>query len=313
LTKISGIDEKSTDNWDIWLAELFKTENNLANKKYSPSLLTWYKQHVRPQFILYEELLELSINQKDRKRIQLAVRNFETWLQSLLFLLERVRRGSGVPEPMLLEMHWSKPADYSFIKEITNLMTQVQKSLQNLIKQYEEASIPDFPIFSESAGNILSEVWPKFKSILQDNDVTEYNILNNMLERLKNQFSFLEMQIDHLNIRARHIQKMQQQYEQILTTIDNYHDLLTEMKNQLARTLAPRNLSRQFKDMDLRIEHVVINKGELFPSDYYDLLNIEDDQTEQEHFIAEEDGDIFLFRLDDVKDALIPKINSGEG
>jgi hypothetical protein len=192
-------------------------------------------------------------------------------------------------------------------------MTQVQKSLQNLIKQYEEASIPDFPIFSESAGNILSEVWPKFKSILQDNDVTEYNILNNMLERLKNQFSFLEMQIDHLNIRARHIQKMQQQYEQILTTIDNYHDLLTEMKNQLARTLAPRNLSRQFKDMDLRIEHVVINKGELFPSDYYDLLNIEDDQTEQEHFIAEEDGDIFLFRLDDVKDALIPKIILGEG
>lgn len=312
LTKISGSDEKSADNWDIWLDELYKTENNLANKKYSPSLSTWYKQHVRPQFILYEELLELSIKQRDRKRIQLTVRNFETWLRSLLYLLTRVSRGSGIPEPMLLEMHWSKPVNYSFIKEITSLLTQVQKNLQNLFKQYEEASNPDFPIFSESAGKILSETWPKFKSILKDNDMTEFNLFNNMLERLKNQFSFLEMQIDHLNTRARHIEKMQQQFEQILTTINNYQFLLAEMKNQLAKTLAPRNLSRQFKDMDLRIEHVVINKGEVFPSDYYDLLNIEDDQTGQEHLIAEEDGDIFLFRLDDLKDALIPKIILGE-
>ncbi len=313
LTKISGSDEKSSDNWEMWLAELSKTENNLANKKYSPSLLKWYKLHVRPQFILYQELLELSIKQKDRKRIQLAVRNFAAWLQSLLYLLERVSRGSGIPEPMLLEMHWTKPVNYSFIKETTSFMMQIQKDLQNLIKQYEEASHPDFPIFSESAGKILSEAWPKFKSILQDHDATEYNILNNMLGHVKNQFSFLEMQIDHLNTRARHIEKMQQQYEQILTTIDNYHDLLAEMKSQLARSLAPRNLSRQFKDMDLRIEHIVLNKGEVFPSDYYALLNIENDPTGPERIIAEEDGDIFLFRLDDLKDALIPKIILEEG
>jgi DNA repair exonuclease SbcCD ATPase subunit len=257
--------------------------------------------------------LELSIKQKDRKRIQLAVRNFAAWLQSLLYLLERVSRGSGIPEPMLLEMHWTKPVNYSFIKETTSFMMQIQKDLQNLIKQYEEASHPDFPIFSESAGKILSEAWPKFKSILQDHDATEYNILNNMLGHVKNQFSFLEMQIDHLNTRARHIEKMQQQYEQILTTIDNYHDLLAEMKSQLARSLAPRNLSRQFKDMDLRIEHIVLNKGEVFPSDYYALLNIENDPTGPERIIAEEDGDIFLFRLDDLKDALIPKIILEEG
>jgi len=313
LTKISGSDEKSADSWDIWLAELYKIENNLTNKKYSPSLSTWYKQHIRPQFILYAELLDVSIKQRDRKRIQLTVRNFENWLQSLLYLLTRVNHGSGNPEPMLLEMHWSNPADYSFIKEITSLLTPVRQNLQNLIKQYDESANPDFPIFSAAAGKVLSEAWPQLKSMQKDSDMSDLNILNNMLERLKNQFSFLEMQIDHLNTRANHIQKMQQQYEQILTTIDNYQDLLAEMKNQLSRTLAPRNLSRQFKDMDLRIEHVVINKGELFPSDYYYLLNIGDEQTEREHIIENEDGDIFLFRLDDLKDALIPNIILGEG
>jgi len=312
LAKITFSDENSTENWDICLAELHKIENNLAHKKYSPSLTLWYKQHIRPQFILYAELLELSIKQRDRKRIQLAVRNFETWLRSLLYLLERVSIRSGKPEPLLLEMHLFNPPDTSLIDEIAALLTQVQENLQQLIKQHDEAAHPDFYIFSAAAGKIVNEAWPKFKSMLKETNLNDPSILNNALARMQNQFSLLEMQIDHLNTRAEDIQKIKQQYEQMLATLDSYQDLLTEMKNQLSRTLAPRNVSRQFKDMDLRVEHVPINKGELFPPACYYLLNISEDQSGRERFIEEEDGDIFIFRLDDLKDSIIPNITLRE-
>jgi hypothetical protein len=118
------------------------------------------------------------------------------------------------------------------------------------------------------------------------------------------------MQIDHLDSREEHAVKLKQQYERMLETIDSYQDLLGNMKNQLSRTLAPRNISRQFKELDLRVEHIPISQGEVFPSAYLYLLGVAvaNRDSDQDCFVQEEDGDIFLFRLDELQDELIPKI-----
>jgi hypothetical protein len=89
--------------------------------------------------------------------------------------------------------------------------------------------------------------------------------------------------------------------------------MLTEMKNQLARTLAPRNLSRQFKDLEVRVEHVQLNQDEPFPNVYLALLDHPPGQAGQQLFIEEEDGDLFLFQAGDIKDVLVPHIKLREG
>lgn len=308
LVKITVSNEHSEEYWDACLTELHKIENSLANKKYSSSLNMWYKQHIRPQFILYTDILELAIKQHDRKRIQLTIRSFTEWLHSLLFLLERVNSRSGKPDPLLLEMDLFDSPLASKLDEIADLLIQEEKNLHQLIKQHDEAAQPDFFVFSAAAGKIVNESWPKLNNIIKETNPNNPGYLNNILALMQNQFSWLEIQIDYLNNRAENMQNINQQYEQILKTLDGYQSLLAEMKNQLAKTLAPRNLNRQFKDMDLRLEHVPINKGEVFPPAFYYLLNTDGNQSGQEHFIEEEDGDIFLFRLDDLMDSIIPNI-----
>ncbi|HRW12743.1 MAG TPA: hypothetical protein P5549_06420, partial [Syntrophomonas sp.] len=127
--KISGNDDKRADDWAMWLAELNKTEHQLNNKKYSPALHEWYRQDLRPQLMIYTELLALNIKLRDRKGLQAAVHHFESWLQALLFLLERSNRRNGSPEPLLLEMNYAHSADASSLKEVIDLLGKAQKNL----------------------------------------------------------------------------------------------------------------------------------------------------------------------------------------
>ncbi len=310
--KISGNDDKRADDWAMWLAELNKTEHQLNNKKYSPALHEWYRQDLRPQLMIYTELLALNIKLRDRKGLQAAVHHFESWLQALLFLLERSNRRNGSPEPLLLEMNYAHSADASSLKEVIDLLGKAQKNLQVLIKQHGKSANPEFSIFLEAGENFLHDTWPAFKNISKSNPM-DYSQLNNMLAQMRNQFGWLETQLDHLANQAEHIQKTQQQYAQIQDTLDNYQKMLTEMKNQLARTLAPRNLSRQFKDLEVRVEHIQLTQEESFPDAYLALLDHTPGQAGQQLIIEEEDGDLFLFRVGDIQDVLVPHIRLREG
>ncbi|HZK86518.1 MAG TPA: hypothetical protein VFC40_00970 [Syntrophomonas sp.] len=310
VLKLPKSDDKFPEDRDNILDELDKIENNLTTKKYSPALANWFKQHIRPPFLIYLELLNLNIKQRDRKRIQQTANNFENWLQALLYLLGELSRRSGKPQPLLLELHFLDPGDPSRLKELLTLCTQTEKSIKELIQQYAEADNPSYSVFSDAASKILSGVLPQFKVIQEHKQMTDYSLVNNAIERLNSQVSFLEMQIDQLDSREEHAVKLKQQYERMLETIDSYQDLLGNMKNQLSRTLAPRNISRQFKELDLRVEHIPISQGEVFPSAYLYLLGVAvaNRDSDQDCFVQEEDGDIFLFRLDELQDELIPKI-----
>ncbi len=312
LGKISGSDEKQAEDWDAWLAELYKTEQHLNNKKYSSVLNEWYRQNLRPQFMLYTELLDLNIKRRDRKGIQSSISIFENWLRALLVLLERTNRRNGRPEPLLLEMYYVNSMDASLIKELIDHLSKARQDLQVLIKQHGKSAHPELAIFREAARNFLNQTWPTFKRLSKTNSM-DFNLLNNMLAQMRNHFSWLENQINHLDNQIEHIQKMQQQYEQILATIDNYQNILTEMKNQLARTLAPRNLNRRFKDWEVRVEHIPLHKDESFPVEYLNLLEHGQTLAGQDYIIDEEDGDLFIFGLGERKEALVPNIKLREG
>jgi hypothetical protein len=221
LGKISDSDDKRADDWDMWLAEINKIEHQLNNKKYSPALHEWYRQDLRPQLMIYTELLALNIKLRDRKGLQTAIHRFESWLQALLFLLERTNRRSGRPEALLLEMNYAPSANASSLKETIDLLGKAQKNLQVLIKQHGKSANPEFQIFLEAAENFLHKTWPAFQNMDKSTPM-DYGQLNNMLTQMRNHFGWLETQLDHLANQAEHIQKTQQQYTQIQYTLANY-------------------------------------------------------------------------------------------
>jgi len=290
--------------------ELNKLEGNLASKKSTPFLDSWYKNHLQGQFLIYTDLLGLYAEKNERRRCLQTAQSFEKWLQALLYLLEKATLSPEELGPLFLDLQ-SLALLPSELKEIRELVHKASDSLQELTRSLSAATNPEFEHFSTAARRIIADVWPQLKSSLEKGKIPSGTVLANGLSRLSMQISLLDMHLDLLNDKEDHRHKLRQQYQLMLSNMDSYQALLTEAKNELSRALAPRNISRNFKDMDIRLEHVPLNQGDIFPAAYlHYLTEFKDMETEatQEFIIQEEDGDLFIFRLDDLYEEIMPNI-----
>ncbi|CFY01390.1 Uncharacterized [Syntrophomonas zehnderi OL-4] len=295
------------------LKELEKLQAGLANKKTSTGLMNWYKQHLHNQLNLYFKLLNVYAEKNDRKNTLQTCKMCENWLQSLLYILEKSIPDSGNCKqvifdlPELIEVQ-AEPA----IKQLRDLSSHTAQSLQDLIKNLSESAQPSFENFYTSASLTLAKAQPGFKEVLESGHIPPGTFLAAELIRLYKQLSLFEEQLDFLQAKEEHAVRLKQQYEIMLENMDSYLQLLQDIKNELARTLAPRNIKRNFKDMDVRVEHIPINQGELFPARYIHLLDsskiMGNESLEQDYIISEEDGDIFIFKLDELYEELIPHL-----
>lgn len=296
------------------LDELEKLESGLANKKSSPVLVNWYKQHIQNQLSMHLNLLNLYVEKNERKRSMQAAKACENWLQALWYLLEKSAPSPENTEQVFFDLPLIVQMNTSELQELSDLSNRTAQSLQDLIKNLNESAQPGFENFYTSSSLIMMEVQPAFKRILAQGNIPGGTVLATRLMRLCMQFSLLEGQLDLLQAKEEHAVKLKQQYEIMLQNMDSYLQLLQDIKNELARALAPRNINRNFKDMDVRVEHIPIQPGELFPNHYLHLLDSsqitarESLEQEQEYMVTEEDGDIFIFKLDELYEELIPNI-----
>lgn len=290
------------------LDELEKLDFSL---KSSPFLASWYKQHFQSQFRIYLDLLGLYTEKNERKRCLQTAQSLMKWLQALLYLLEKSTLSPQELGPLFLDLH-SLALPASQLNEISDLCNQTSQSVQQLIKDLTDAANPEFEYFSTAGRHVIVEAIPRFKNILEQNKIPTGTVLANGLTRLIMQISLLDMQLDLLNDQEEHSTRLRQQYQQMLYNMDSYLELLMETKNELARALAPRNISRNFKDMDLRLERIPVNRGDVFPSRYLGLLpdlpTIDIEANNQNYIVEEEDGDIFILKLDEFHEELIPHI-----
>jgi len=312
LLKLQNSEDPCLEARNSLLSELEKAESSLAAKKSSPVQAQWYKQHIQKQLRIYLDLLGLYTEKNDRKRCLQTAQGMENWLQALLYLLEKASLSPDNLGSVFLDlpmMTWGHPAG---LKKLNELCSKTAQSLQALIQNLNTSSQPIFVNFHTSASAIIGEAQLQFKRIQEQEIITDGTVLANALHRLSMQFSLLDGQLDLLQDKEEHAIRLKQQYELMLQNMDSYMELLQDIKNELSRSLAPRNINRNFKDMDVRVEQIAINQGELFPAPYLHLLDssqlIDADPLEQDYTVLEEEGDIFIFKLDELYEQLIPRI-----
>lgn len=311
LNKLEYSEDPCLTGRNSILDELQKLDFSLASKKSSPILGSWYKQHIQSQFQIYLDLLGLYAEKNERKRCLQTAQSFKKWLQSLLYLLEKSTLSPHELGPLFLDLQ-SLALMTSELDETSDLCNRTTRSIQQLIKDLADSTNPEFEYYSTASRNIIVEASPRFKIILEQEKIPSGTVLANGLSRLSMQIYLLDMQLDLLNDKEEHSSRLRQQYQQMLHNMDSYLQLLLETQNELARALAPRNISRTFKDMDLKLERIPVNQGEAFPSRYLGLLPdlpaIDIEANDQDYIVAEEDGDIFILKLDEFHEEVIPHI-----
>lgn len=292
--------------------ELEKLDIGLAGKKFSTPLTVWYKQNIQVQFNLHLNLLRLYADKSDRKGLLQAAHSCERWLEALLYWLDKFVFAPENLNAILLDLTVLSSDNQAEIKQLHDLSGQTVKSLRDLSHNLSNSSQPGFGNFYASVINIINGIQPKLKIIMEQSQFPRGTTLKTELNCLLIELSLLEDKLDLLQAKEDQVFKLKQQYEIMLQNMDSYLELLEEVKNELAKSLAPRNINRSFKDMDVRVEHIPLKPGEIFPSRYLYLLDQSrfsgERLSEQDYVVEKEDGDIFIFRLGDLYEELVPNM-----
>jgi hypothetical protein len=210
------------------------------------------------------------------------------------------------------QLHLLDQMDVNYRQELADYGERFMKSMHDLIHSLSSSSEINYKYHSERSAQILSEAHRYLQQQLNNNAASRGIILTPAMNWLLNRLDLCESRIELLDEKDEHALQMSQQYSAIMDSLDSNLELLAAIKYELERLLAPRNIKRDFQDINLRIDHIAIATGALFPSDYSYLVDQKAIETQvaevPEGRILYEEGDIFIIHLDEFRAEEIPKI-----
>ena len=305
--------QTSKESYGVVLYDLEEIDNSWDNRKVPATLRSWYKQYVQKTFHLYLDGMNLYKDKNDRRRSVQAAGQFENWLSSLLYIMEQSllykSRGWG---DLISKADLLNGIDDDYLKELINYSARILQTLEELINSLSGSTQANYKNHSQRAGQILTENYQYLKLQRDNNICSRAILLEPELERLINQITLLESRLELLDDKEEFSVQVSQQYQLIVDSLDSSLDLLIAIREELEQTMAPRNIKRNFQNIDIKIDHIAIAEGALFPSDYYSLMEKMGIETQEaavpEGQVLYEEGDIFIIHIDELEEAEIPKI-----
>jgi hypothetical protein len=177
------------------------------------------------------------------------------------------------------------------------------------------ASLSDNP---EPSYRILVQVrewlgfWSPFlRSMSTEEDFQQVPPLNALLHEVRVGIVFLSNQMSLIETARHRSAYSQDKAERMRRLADEQLNYLGQLKNDLERLLAPRNVTRTWKDMGVRLLKLPLQKGRVFPEEYRHLLQqarieVRTDANQPDFTILHEEGDLFLIQVLNSEQTEIP-------
>jgi hypothetical protein len=292
------------------IEEIKKQSPQFSRIPVTPALTSFYELHIEATKGLYLNVLKLSLAGEQPELFNHTVRDFETWVTGLRILLEKAISSYTPVLSAMVNLNDRVISD--IMKKLHDDSSNLVEAITSINNEFSSSSQPDFSYFSDKALEILKPAADLLKDAMAHKELTCFTELNILLNRLELDFSLLMARIDLLNRRQEHHSEVIKQFSSIIEVLDKYLNLLTNIRSDLERVLAPRNISRVWKEVTIKIEHIPLEKGQIFPLEYNYLLDkhlvetrlVPDEQTNNR--ILYEEGDIFIIRVDDLYEEVMP-------
>jgi len=313
LVKFQENQAPGKESFELLIDELKRVDTSWDNRKVPPPIRTWYQQYIQRTFRLYLEALSLGEVKRDIRHTAQTAGQFAGWLNSLLNIVEQsmVYKSRGW-NCLINQLSLLTRIDKDYLKELDDYISRVLPSIEELIQSLSSSSQANYQYHSQRCSGLLSATSQYLQQQIDNSLMSRGIILGSDIEQLRNQIGLLESRIELLDEKEDHSVYASGQYQAVIESLDSSLELLQDIREELNRRLAPRNIKNSFQDMDLRIEHVAIAAGSLLPPQYNYLIDEMAIGTEEadapEGRILYEEGDIFIIYLDELKEAEIPKI-----
>lgn len=310
LLKMQETQSPGKDWLTAQLNELEKIDAGWDNRKVPAPIRGWYKLNLQPTYQLYQEVLNGSAGRNDQRRVMRVASQFHDWLQAWLIVLERCldysSRGwdNWMDQIMSLlgrdEKYWLAWADYA------------QKSLHSideLIVGLSNLRSASYKAFSVRSRQILTDTCQYLLQTIGEQPVSP---LRAAAEKLRSEAGMTLQGIEIMAERETHIRTAMETYTAIRTAIGSDIDTLESTQRDLEKMLDKRVLADKFGDMDIKLDHIVIQTGAAFPSAYVHLLDRAPIETKASDApagnVIYQEGDIFIIRSGGRSYEVIPRI-----
>ncbi|NLW91638.1 MAG: hypothetical protein GXY34_08575 [Syntrophomonadaceae bacterium] len=288
------------------LQEIIDKQKQLLSDKSLKPVMKLYDENLHRSISLYIELLAQYIKVCDDDAARKTAWDFCIWLEHSLTLIDRI----------LLYVPGQQGSILSFVHALPELapeaLTKLDLAVKKHIDRLESAilnlsatSDPDFSYHSKTIQGLLDETLPIITSALTTPAIMAITPLASRLHRVELDLLFARDQLLLLNEKHSHARRVQDKLLQIINMLDNYQNLLSNIKSDLERLLNPRNLARTWKDVKIKIDRIPLEVGQEFPQDHLDLLDRHKIETriaphiKKNHLVLLEEGDIFLIKVED--------------
>lgn len=150
-----------------------------------------------------------------------------------------------------------------------------------------------------------------FRSISKEQEIKRVPELWGHVHQVRLGLSFLSNQVSMMETSWQRNTLYRDQASRTEKMLEEYRLHVSGVLSDLDRLLAPRNVSRTWKDMGVRLERIAMLPGELFPSEHIQLLDrfrVETDLREDvpENTILQAEGDIFIIQVMDAEEIEMP-------
>lgn len=279
--------------------------------KSDKSLLAFYQRNILEPLRLKAGLLSLYEQAGSRVQIDRAAQDFELYLNNLLLVLERVLAFRPAPSRQLLpSLNLIALLKPGYAAQLLPQLDESIKELNSLINDFPLSGEADFAYFAVKSQDIISKARPWLDTLAANDEISLIAPLNTILNRVELELSFLQTRLEFLSAKQTQSALAYARLSNITQALSSYYKLIMDIQADLERLLAPRNLSRAWKDLQLKVEHITLEKGRYFPGEYIDLLDkyqIETRLAEQEsNIILYEEGDLFIIKVEDLREEEMP-------
>jgi len=297
------------------IVKMVATTETVLDRHAPSSLRTFYETQFKRQYLMYTSLMEAGIDRSQTKQVQEMARQFQAWLERLMVVLDRgVRFASRHGTELLHSVHYMTGISSTQIDRLHREVQDIRQDLQQLVADLSASQNVDTAYFLERSGQTVEKALQRLEPF-KSSPALRLPPLAYHIERVQLELSFLAARTEMLTERHAHSSQVLEQHLQVFNMIQSYLDLLVNIRVDLERILAPRNISRVWKNHEVRTERIPLEKGHPFPAEYSFLLdqyNVETRFGDYEYpVVLYEEGDLFVIRVDQQVEYELPVLIIG--
>ncbi len=295
-------DEKVQTRLSSTLKSMQEKIRDLSGKR-APSSIQALSSFISDKINRQLQNLDVYARHAEQKLFANALRQLDLCLDDLITIMDKSQNYilSGHREA-LIQLSRSIENQVFIFDSLSKNISDTVSELDELLDMFSSSSQPDFHQFSVQIRVLLEKVRDWMESSNDNRTiVSSSNVLISSLHHALLELQYLIRWLDLMENESRSRIDIHNAHLSFLNDIDFLLNFLGNVRADLERMLASRNLARLWKDLAISVDRIPLEKGRKFPTQHLPLLvkySVQEKWGDYEDYtILYEEGDLFIIRV----------------